>query len=214
MQEQKEPSKKVIPLDKMKEYRKTIAENARKKKDSVKALKAAEGKKALNLSFLPELLKSLRLTQKAFAEKAGITEQAVRWWLSVDDVKLSSLLDAFEKNGYRLSYEIVPISERKDIEINGINDYVIEGVPVRTQKKGGQVVSEMMQEISKDGHLLTPLVRSIYNKHLTPDDFRELTGMSYFRLYYILSQDNIKLSEINLYARASFQKIVWKISKK
>lgn len=70
-----------------------------------------------NLKFLGDFMTTLRLTTTTAAEKAGLTQVTVYYWLKKDDAHLSSVENLINAWGYRLSFELVS----PDDEISIVN---------------------------------------------------------------------------------------------
>ena len=68
-----------------------------------------------NLKFLGDFMMTLRLTTTTAAEKAGLTQVTVYYWLKKDDAHLSSVENLINAWGYRLSFELVSADDEISI---------------------------------------------------------------------------------------------------
>lgn len=68
-----------------------------------------------NLKFLGDFMTALRLTTTTAAEKAGLTQVTVYYWLKKDDAHLSSVERLINAWGYKLSFELVSPGEEDSI---------------------------------------------------------------------------------------------------
>lgn len=62
-----------------------------------------------NLKFLGDFMTALGLTTTTAAEKIGLTQVSVYYWLKKDDARLSAVDNLIDKCGFRLSIGLVPV---------------------------------------------------------------------------------------------------------
>ena len=67
-----------------------------------------------NLKFLGEFMTALGLTTTTAAEKIGISQVSVYYWLKKDDAKLSAVDRLIDACGYKLLIDLVPAQEQTD----------------------------------------------------------------------------------------------------
>lgn len=68
-----------------------------------------------NLKFLGDFMTKMHLSTTAVAEKAGLTQVAVYYWLKKDDAHLSSVENLLRAWGFRLVFDLVPPNENDDM---------------------------------------------------------------------------------------------------
>lgn len=70
-----------------------------------------------NLKFLGDFMTALRLTTTTAAQKAGLTQVSVYYWLKKDDAHLSSVERLINAWGYDLSFDLVYPEEDSIVSI-------------------------------------------------------------------------------------------------
>lgn len=69
-------------------------------------LKDVKKSQVSNLKFLDRFIKTMNWTKPQFAEKIGMTKANVYHWFKVDDIQLTTLINAFEKVGYHVEFSM------------------------------------------------------------------------------------------------------------
>ena len=67
--------------------------------------------KLKNLKFLGEFMTALGLTTTSAAQKVGLTQVSIYYWLKKDDAKLSAVENLIDKCGFILSIDLIPVEQ-------------------------------------------------------------------------------------------------------
>lgn len=121
------------------------------------------------LKFLGDFMTQMGLTTTKAAEKAGLSQVGVYYWLKKDDAHLSSVEKLFDAFGYRLVFELA------DTEAPAIGTPIVSFSPA-----GGKRLAFLEEDILD------------YGVEKLADDL----GLSAAGIYYWLSQDDIFISHI------------------
>jgi len=132
-----------------------------------------------NLKFLGEFMGALGLTTTKAAEKVGLTQVSVYYWLKKDDAKISIVNKLIDACGFRLIMDLVPVDQ-----IASDSEIIIE-IP---REKRLSFLSDALSDVDKE-----ELARKID------------VGAS--TIYYWLEHDDIFVSYIYKIADAIGRKV-------
>lgn len=185
--------------EKYKEYKQKWDEERKKTTDVKK-----------NMAFFTKILKSLKLNYKQFAERAGISQQLISWWLTSDDCKYSNIVTSFEQIGIDIGCHYEPLPDSKFVVPAIPEDnfsIIIDGVPVVAAEdpEQGLVINQVLAGNGK----LRFLAEFIDGLGLDIRTFSEKIDSNYHVVYSWFKKDDIKISKINLVGDRYQQKVVW-----
>lgn len=172
--------------------------------------KTTDGKK--DMAFFTKILKSLKLNYKQFAERTGLSQQLISWWLTSDDCKYSNIVSSFEKIGIDIKCHYEPLPDSRQFVIPSVlpeNNYsiLIDGVPIMAgeDQERGQVINQVLAGNGK----LKFLAEFIDGIGMDIKSFSEKIDSGYHVVYSWFRKDDMKISKINLVADRFQQKVVW-----
>lgn len=122
-----------------------------------------------NLRFLGEFMTKMGLTTTKLAEKAGLSQVSIYYWLKKDDAHLSSVEHVLNAWGYNLRLDLVPVADENEKVLIHIFD-------------------------SSDDRRLSFLERAL--EGVSREELRKKLGIGKTTIYYWLSHDDISISYI------------------
>ena len=133
-----------------------------------------------NLRFLGEFMSALGLTTTTAAEKVGLTQVSVYYWLKKDDAKLSAVDRLIDACGFKLTIDLVP--REQDSEGNTM---ILIELP---RKKRLSFLADALSDQDKEM-------------------VAEKLGIGFSTVYYWLEHDDIFISYIYKIADAIDRKV-------
>ena len=133
-----------------------------------------------NLRFLGEFMSALGLTTTTAAEKVGLTQVSVYYWLKKDDAKLSAVDRLIDACGFKLTIDLVP--REHDSEDNTM---ILIELP---RKKRLSFLADALSDQDKEM-------------------VAEKLGIGFSTVYYWLEHDDIFISYIYKIADAIDRKV-------
>lgn len=169
------------------------------------------------LAFFDEIIRSYGLNHKTFAEKAGMTPQAVHWIMSVeDDCALSKLEYMAKALGLEVRLMLKPLPRTRRRFRLKRTEWIHDGVEISVEGKWDSAdLANPRQRIPSyvasypEGGRLNWLSNFFKEDGLSLAQLSELTGINQARIWYWFNTDDIRISQIRDIAKATGRKMVW-----
>jgi len=168
--------------------------------------------KTSNMAFFVSIVRSLNLNYKRLAELTGVSQQLISFWIATDDIKLSRLLDIFDKIGIRLECSFIPISGNTFVTKN--DDFTIEIGDLPQFKPKPSEKNEVIGRMLSNNVRLRFLAECIDNTGMDLVQFCKEMNYQYFTVYQWITKDDIKISRLYEIAKKTRQTLKWKVTGK
>lgn len=195
-------------LENYKEYKKNWDKKRRTTRRDPETLLANKS----NMEFFTRILRSMKLTYRQFAEKSGVSQQMVSWWITSDDCKLKNIISSFEKIGIDISCHFEPLPGSKFVIQEDNYSINIDSLPDLTKKSQAPML--VIDQVLEQNGNLRFIAKLIDGLGLDIKSFCQQLDLSYTAIYQWFKKDDIKISKIYEIADKLQQKVVWDLKRK
>lgn len=191
------------------EYKKEWDRKRREKKSEQKS-----GRSSRNLDFFTEIIRNIGLNNNKLAELSGISQQLISYWIGSDDIKMSRLMDLFDRIGITIECSYSPLQERRTIEdSSGDRKFTLEIGNLPSFSRAPEKNDVIKEALSGNGRLRF-LAEMIDGRYRDLMEFCRQTGLQYFTCYQWFAKDDIKISHIYDIAGRTGNTVSWKVTEK
>lgn len=197
------------PEERQERYRQKAKAAAERQRNALRQAKRNGTMGHRNLAFLADILKGLGLSQKAFAEGIGYTQQGVQYHFMADDMRLSSVQEGLQYFGYRITarLETGDAGQRIPITVQA-PAYRVEGI--RTRPGEAKLPDYLTRSIEQGGRVAF-VGEAILHSGRTLGSICTEAGIDLTSFRFFIIQDDFRVSYLYRIASVLHATVVWTV---
>jgi len=197
------------PEERKERYRQNKQATTEKQRDALRQAKKNGTIGKRNMAFLSDILKELGLSQKAFAEGIGYTQQGVQYHFMADDMRLSSVQEGLQYFGYRITarLETGDAGQRIPITVQAPT-YRVEGI--RTRPGETKLPDYLTRSIDQGGRVAF-VGETILHSGRTLGSICTEAGIDLTSFRFFIIQDDFRVSYLYRIASVLHATVVWTV---
>ena len=197
------------PEERKERYRQNKQATTEKQRDAFRQAKKNGTIGKRNMAFLSDILKELGLSQKAFAEGVGYTQQGLQYHFMADDMRLSSVQEGLQYFGYRITARLETGDTGRHIPITvQAPAYRVEGI--RTRPGETKLPDYLTRSIEQGGRVAF-VGEAILHSGRTLGSICTKAGIDLTSFRFFIIQDDFRVSYLYRIASVLHATVVWTV---